>query len=409
MPHQVFARTAEGGNRSWPIVAPDETGARRAPIHLIFYNGFEQQLLLDGLARHFAALVGATPLYDFVTQLAAFDSPVATFLDQEIRELKNYPMVCQSLQAVAAYRTFDWNAPAPYRELFRARLFDFWGKLEVPDDRPGESPWYTSRARFNSQLPLEYAYAAWGELRPTEPGDEYARYRGATADLLVGFQARRLEALEWVTQDFTGNKQTAKRAFDLPELGRFKEKARTLAGALDEFVTIERHVELNAWKRARLAPPERRVLSGDTLLVRYLEGDQEPGVAARNRDNQRRHALQQEYRAAWRVAHPDARQVRLPKEQKAESDWSQAGTRFRLRFACAGLDCDLDEALALTTIREGDRLVLYTRTTVDARLPVSERVAFQPTPKQLLYGMRVDLTRIVVERDAAGRAVTGWA
>ena len=32
-------------------------------------------------------------LYDFITQLAAFDSPIATFLDEEIRDLKNYPMV----------------------------------------------------------------------------------------------------------------------------------------------------------------------------------------------------------------------------------------------------------------------------------------------------------------------------
>src|SRR5204862_992502 len=114
------------------LAAPDEAGERRAPIHLVFYDGYEQKLLLDGLARHLPSLLGAAPaLYDFMTQLAAFDSPVATFLDQEIRELKNYPMVCQSLQAVAAYLQFDWNAPAPYRDLFRARLFDFWGKLNA--------------------------------------------------------------------------------------------------------------------------------------------------------------------------------------------------------------------------------------------------------------------------------------
>src|SRR6185295_6584588 len=98
------------------LASPDEEGRPRAPIHIIFFNRFEQRLLLDGLSRHFSTVLGATPLYDFMTQLAAFDSPIATFLDEEIRELKNYPMVCQSLQAVAAYRKFDWNAPAPYRE-----------------------------------------------------------------------------------------------------------------------------------------------------------------------------------------------------------------------------------------------------------------------------------------------------
>jgi len=392
------------------LAGDDEAGGRRAPIHLIFYNGFEQRLLLDGLARHFAAILGATPLYDFLTQLAAFDSPLATFLDQEIRELKNYPMVCQSLQAVAAYRKFDWNAPEPYRDIFRSRLFDFWGKLDRPEgETPQESPWYTNHARFNSQIPLEYAYAAWGEL-PGEGGkDQYARYRGATTALLVSFQERRLEALEWVASDFTGNQQTSKRAFDLPNLAAFTEKARTLAGALAEFVTIERHAAISAWKGARLAPPERRALTGETLIVRYLEGDQGDDVAARNRENLRRHELQQVYRAAWQAAHPDATQVRLPKDQREESDWSQAGLRFRLRLDCAALDCGLDEALALTTIRPGDRLVLFTRTAVDERLPTAEQVAFQPTAKQLLYGMRVDLERIVVERDGDGRATNAWA
>jgi hypothetical protein len=77
------------------VAAPDEHGQPLAPIHIIFFNHFDQRLLLDGLARHFSSILEATPLYDFVTQLAAFDSPIATFLDLEIRELKNYPMVWQ--------------------------------------------------------------------------------------------------------------------------------------------------------------------------------------------------------------------------------------------------------------------------------------------------------------------------
>src|SRR5207302_1489917 len=73
--------------------APDLEGRPRAPVHLVFYNSFEQRLLLQGLSRHFTRILDAAPaLYDFMTQLAAFDSPIATFLDEEIRELKNYPM-----------------------------------------------------------------------------------------------------------------------------------------------------------------------------------------------------------------------------------------------------------------------------------------------------------------------------
>ncbi|MDQ3167547.1 MAG: DNA helicase, partial [Chloroflexota bacterium] len=396
------------------VAAPDEEGRPRAPIHLVFVDGFAQRVLLEGLARHAGTILGATALYDFLTQIAAFDSPLSSFLDREVRDQKNYPMVCQSLQAVAAFLGFDWNAgEVPYRDLFRARLFDFWGKLDVPGDPEAETPgitgWYTNRARFNSQIPLEFAYAAWGELPPVPRSgrDEMAPYRESTPDLLAGFHARRLEAMERIAHDFKGNRQTAQTAFDLPDLAAFEQRARTLAHALDEFVTIERHVELSAWKRERLAQPEQRVLAGQTLVVRYLEEDQEPEVAARNRDNEARRHLNDTYRAAFKEANPAAKQVKLSKEQKEESDWSQDGMRFRLRLESAGVACELDEVIGLTTFKPGDWLVLYTRVTYDGR-PGAPRTPFTPTAKQMLHGMRVELDRITVRREG-GRAVEAVA
>jgi len=398
------------------LAAPDHDGQPRAPIHLIFYDTFEQRVLLEGLGRHAESVLGATPLYDFVTALAAFDSPVTTFLEDEIRELKNYPMLCQSLQAVAAYLKFDWNSPAPYRAIFRARLFDWWGKLERDGDDAAaagttrESPWYTARARFSSQIPLEYAYAAWGDLPAPTPGkrDDLGPYRAATPALLAGFHARRLEALERVAADFAGNKQTEKTPFELPSLQHFAGAAPTLAQALDEFVTIERHVEMAEWKRARLAPPERRVLAGETLLARYVEKDQDAEVAARNRDNALRATLKERYYAEYRAARPTAKQVRLPKEQQAEAKWSQDGLCVRLRLECAGLECELDEVLALSTLRVGEGVVLCPRVAVDSRLPADEQTSFTPTPKQMLYGVRGQIAAITVTRDAAGRAVEGF-
>lgn len=381
------------------VAAPDESGGRTAPIHLIFSNRYEQQLLLDGLARHLTSVFAATPLYDFVTQLAGFDSPVATFLDQEIRELKNYPMVCQSLQAVASFLKFDWNTPEPYRDVFRTRLFDYWSKFDGEPGGRQESRWYTSRARFNSQIPLEFAYAAWGELAHPAPGrpDEFAGYRAATPALLRGFQARRLEALAWVVQDFSGNRQTTKRPFALPDLASFQGNAQTLAQALDEFVTIERHSALAAWKTARLAPPERRVLAGDSLVVVYQEADQDVAAAERNREHQRRDGLAADYRQ-------QAAGGALTKEQRAQTKWSAEGLRLRLRVECDGVDCGVEEALALTSFRTGDRLVVMPRTTIDTR-PGADVTPFTPTPKQLLYGTRAAITDIELQRDAGG-AVT---
>jgi hypothetical protein len=381
-------------------------GPKSAPIHIVFFDRHEQRVLLEGLARNFPPILEHTPpLYDFLTQVAAFDSPVASYLDEEMRASKNFPMTCQSLQSVATYLKFDWNSPHPFREKFRSRLFDYLGKLDVD----GQSEWYTKRARFGSSVPLEYAYAAWGTLPKPGKHDEFADYRPVTRDLVLAFQERRLEAIEHVASRIQGNPYTSKTPFALPNLADFEDKAATLAQALHEFVTIERLVELSDWKATRHAPPERRVLMGECLLVRYCEEDQEPGVAERNRENERRRLKREAYEAEFERANPGKR-LKLTPEQKAECEWSQAGLRLRLRLEAAGVDCDLHEALLMSNIREGDRLVLSPRWTVDERLPESERQEFTPTPKQMLYAQRCDLVRLVAtEKDPSGRVAAAVA
>jgi hypothetical protein len=398
------------------LAAPDPEGNARAPIHLIFFNGFEQRLLLEALNRHAQEILGATPLYDFITQLAAFDSPVATFLDHEIRELKNYPMVCQSLQAVAATARpngawFDWNQPEQYREIFHERMFDALGKFDDTTAEDGRrQPWSTKRSRFNSQVPLEYAYAAWDVLPdPPERGkDSYAPYWRATVPLLLGFQRRRLEALEHIASDFSGNRFTTKSSFAIPELSQFEGKARNLAEALQEFVTIERHVELAAWKAARLAAPERRVLAGDTLIVRYLEGDQFPDVAATYAENLRRMVLKAAYRQTYLDAHPGATKATYTPDQRQATALLELTAPFRLRLETVDTDVSLEDALALTDIKPGDRVIIEPRWTVDSRLPAEEQTQLTPTPKQMLYGMRHELIEIEKGLDTDGRVTEAW-
>jgi tetratricopeptide (TPR) repeat protein len=381
---------------------------KSAPIHVIIFDRYEQRLMLKALGRNFPPILQNTPpLYDFLTQLAAYDSPIASYLDEEMRTFKNFPMTCQSLQSVAAYLKFDWNTPHPFRELFQTRMFDYLGKLDID----GVSEWYTRRSRFSSSVPLEYAYAAWGQLPKPEPGkdDVFADFRALTKDLLTAFQVRRLESLEHVANSIQGNPNTQKTPFVLPDLAHFEDKAHDLAHALHEFVTIERLVALNDWKRTRHAPPERRVLMGDTLLVRYVEADQEPGVAEQNRENQRRYQKRKQYETAFKAANPD-KPIKLTKVQSAECKWSPEGLRVRLRLQTVGVDCDLPEALALSNLRDGDRLVLYPRWTVDERLPVDQRKEFTPTPKQMLYGNRTELVGTVAsEKDEAGRIRAGYA
>lgn len=394
------------------VAAPDENGEPNAPIHLIFVNHFAQKQLLNGLGRYLDAILGATPLYDFITQLAVFDSPIASFLEKEIRQQKNYPMVCQSLQAVAAYLGFDWNEGVAYRDLFRARMFDFWRKFTA-ENEPGMTPgirgWYTGRARFNSQIPLEYAYAAWGDLVPEHDPDALAFYESATPELMTGFHARRLEAMEHIAKDFKGNRQTQLTSFSLPDLDQFEQRAPTLAHALDEFITIERFVDLTAWKSERLAPPEQRVLNGVSLIVRYEEEDQEPGIAERNRDNEHRRQLYDQFSAEFLAANPHRKRATLTPEQKEASAWSHDGMRYRLRLETADLDCSLDDALNLSTLKPDSRMVLAKRWDVDSRLPEAEQRRFTTTAKQLLYAPRVQLVDIVVDRDEHARAINAYA
>jgi hypothetical protein len=74
---------------------------------------------------------------------------------------------------------------------------------------------------------------------------------------------------------------------------------------------------------------------GDGLLVRYCEGDQEPGAAEQNRENQRRRLKREEYATAFRLECPD-KPFRVSKEQSAECKWSPDGLRLKLRPETVG-------------------------------------------------------------------------
>jgi hypothetical protein len=376
------------------IARSDAKPKKRAPIHVVFFDRYEQRLLLEGLARNFPAMLEQTPpLYDFLTQIAPYDSPIASYLNDEVRTFQNYPMTCQSLQSLATFLKFDWNMPHRFRELFRARLFDYLGRL----DSDGESEWYTRRARFSSMIPAEYAYAAWNQLPQPRPGqgDEFADFRPVTRDLLMAFQKRRLEAMEHVASNIRGNPHMTKTAFTLPEIAGYEDKARDLAGALDEFVRIERLVSLADWKSLRHAPPEQRALMGECLIVRYREADQEPANAERNRENQRRQRKREEFEAA----HP-GKNIKYPDD----CQWSPDGLRLKLRVETTGMDCDLNELLLLSTLRDEQTVVLYPRWTVDGRSSANQRQPHTPTPKQLLYGQRAELRQIIVsQQDENGR------
>jgi hypothetical protein len=211
---------------------------------------------------------------------------------------------------------------------------------------------------------------------------------------MLAFARRRLDAIEHIANDFKGNQRTYKTPFDLDDLALLDGKARSLADAIAEFIVIERHVALTGWKSARQDAPERRMLDGTTLILRYREEDQEPGVAEQNRDHQQKQVLYEELAAAFREANPDEPKVVLSKEEKSATSWSHTGTRFRFRIEADSQPGALEQILAIADLREGSRVVIGERWSVDSRLPEAERTKFQTTAKQLLYGDRADIESI---------------
>jgi hypothetical protein len=190
----------------------DIDGGRFPNLYLLttgtpaFFDGPQGVQRLEPLAQRLHVDFQTDPRFDnpraVQLRLASFDHERLVEVGIRVRDLflaecssrirtfKNFPMTCQSLQSVAAYLKFDWSKPHSFRELFKARLFDYLGKLDID----GVSEWFTRRSRFSSSVPLEYAYAAWGQLpKPgAGKGDVFADFRAVTRDLLTAFQVRRL-------------------------------------------------------------------------------------------------------------------------------------------------------------------------------------------------------------------------
>ncbi len=365
------------------LAAPEPlTEARRAPIHLVFHSGQEMGNLLDGLSRHLQEVFGATALYDFVTQPAAYDSPLVTELAGEIRERRNLPLIAQSLVRTSNFQGFDWNSPRPFRQLFRARTFDFVRRLNGKGDDEGQ--WYTSRARFRSGIPLEYAYGLWGklEVRPGGSDATIEPFLAPSRDEFLGYVDRRLDALVFLAGKLDPNRDAGKTPFDLPELGAFESRAHDLGAALLEFLQIERHAEIAQWRRVRQLEPERRMAMGDAWVASFHDEDQEPETLAALAVARERYDTREAMTQSGRD---------LTTEERRGLSWSLAERPLRFRLEPGSDAGDVNELVNSSDMKPGEWAVLKERFAVDSRLPAAQRTPFTPTAKQLLYAPRVEI------------------
>ncbi|HWS54413.1 MAG TPA: AAA domain-containing protein [Pyrinomonadaceae bacterium] len=276
-----------------PAVA-EAAGASEAPLHVYTFAPRGERALLDALARHFDALCAVPAFYDLLTSRAALSQPMVSLLSEEVRARLNLAPVCHNLYEVAAALGFRWrDDETDFRRRFRARAFDNrrtfrrdpeTGRFGRPDstkaeeeDEEAPAPFVRveSAARFGAEVPLEYAYAAWGRLRAAEDSKERERaqlrgFAGVTADEVKRFAAARARAMQHVEQSFTfKNRRVGKEPLDLSRLGEVAvEPAEVpLSRSLEDFLLLEHHAALQEKLLHLALPPRERAETGRTCLL----------------------------------------------------------------------------------------------------------------------------------------------
>lgn len=267
-------------------------GADAAPIHLYCYNAYDQRVLLEALKRHLHLVATIPAFYDLLTQTPALGQSIISFLHDELRQRRNLGQVCTPLHEAARLLGFDWyDGQYELFRLFRARLFDNRRdavrqadgslKLVRRDTSADISGRLTieAAARFNSQIPLEYAYAAWGRLPESAQDRELLQpFRAVTLDHLRAFAVHRVRALQHIERSF---KLKARGLVKPPiRLASFKPEAtnvnnQPLAQVLKEFLLIEQHASLQSKLLVYAQPIEQRALTGTALLLRCVACEDE--------------------------------------------------------------------------------------------------------------------------------------
>ena len=280
--------------RLLPAVAAAAAEAS-APLHFYTHARRGERALLDALARHFDALCAVPAFYDLLTSSPALTQPMVSLLAEEVRTRLNLAPVCQNLYEVASALGFRWeDERTDFRKTFRARVFDnrraflrdpvtgrFGRDFSRGDERDADQdapPPYVSveaAARFGAEIPLEYAYAAWGLLRDSEPaargaGAQARGFLGVTAEQIRDFARARTRAMQHVEESFAyKNRRVRKEPLDLSRLGDVEADPSEvpLARSLEDFLLLEHHAAFQEKMLHLSLPPRERAETGRTALL----------------------------------------------------------------------------------------------------------------------------------------------
>lgn len=254
--------------RALPAIAAAADGDR-APVHVYLFDGKGQRFLLEALERHFDALCAIPAFYDLLTASTATSQPMLSFLCDEARDRLNLSPICWNLYQVAAESGFRWDeGDLDARSTFRARIFDnrrpyardaATSRFVRVDEIDDATVWVEARARFGVEVPLEYAYSAWGLL------DE----REATLEDLKALAAKRCRALAHLENRFGKNRRVEKAPLDLSRLGETEIEPAEIpfARSLEDFLLLEHHASRQEALNHLSIPPELRAQTGRTAIL----------------------------------------------------------------------------------------------------------------------------------------------
>ncbi|MDI6872061.1 MAG: DEAD/DEAH box helicase [Bacillota bacterium] len=240
-----------------------------AKVHFYVFDRYDQRVVLEGLKRHLGVIASIPAFYDLLTQTPALTQATVSFLADEVRERRALPWLNQSLVRVANALRFDWtDGELEFFRLFQARVFDDRRRIDA-------GPTIEVAARFNSQIPLEYAYGVWGLL--PEPDDAWHRhllapFRRVTRDHLVRFAEHRLRALAHIEQKLrprSSSSDTDKEPLRLDQLAQ-EGPATDLPQALVNFLFMEHHARVQELMQLYALPIGQRAHTGRALLLRCL-------------------------------------------------------------------------------------------------------------------------------------------
>lgn len=258
-----------------------------APVHLYCYNRYDQKVLLEALKRHMTEVAAIPAFFDLMTQSPALTQSIISFLADEVQGRMNMGRVCAPLHDVARWKGFNWQDERyEYYSLFRARMFDNRRDVirgeggRITPVRQGEvedqarKVRIESASRFNSQIPLEYAYAAWGALPEMKEDSRLLEpFRQVSLDALRSFAGMRVKALAQIEASFKVKARFLdKGPINLPYLTESDDRI-DLAQSLREFLYMEQHTSLQANLLNYSMPIEKRVQSGQAMLLSYMFED----------------------------------------------------------------------------------------------------------------------------------------